>query len=818
MMSTRYPILDNRPIDQWKVAELKEELRRRKLTTRGLKDDLIKRLDEAIHNERAAANEEVDNGFDCDSTPEAKFKDAEMKLIDTETVINTRDHGENNTGKVDDDATVVDIDDTEMVKDTRDHAENKTGKVDDEAAVVDIDDTEMVKDSRDHGENETGKVDEDATVVGIDDSPTELGQVKGEVGDVLVMASTESVVVVGEQAVLEVSVENISTVSQSMVTQIATSGNESQNNETQMEIEDSNPLPKDAVLNVSNPNYQVSEVRPILGFQVLSESVSTDSVSINEKNELKDNLNADNVHLELEVVKPEMVQPSSSDVPPNGGDFHPMDYQEPCEIQGSVEETCDNNATIVDLNKKNDSADGESLEKLNLDRSSGDDSMEEDILENKQIDLNHNSNEVGDMIQLNEVLVVKEEGAADPTGADVSSDKKEIPAENKNSLAPPAEKRKLQVYMVVFLKNEWCSKALGLPLCARSTIKGIWDLVTERMQRRLVGWKKCFLSKCGSYLLHKEDAELVNEAAVGDNEPPKRQRRWGSESLKVPELQSSNLSPVATPKDVFQPTISKRNFTRSDSTLSGDEPKERVVPPSPKPPTSSLRIDRFLRPFTLKAVEELLGKTGNVCSFWMDHIKTHCYVTYSSMEEAIETRNAVYNLQWPPNGGRLLVAEFVDPQEVKIRAEAPQLPTPPVNTSPTVPPRQSPFQPQPSPRQQVLRQQLPPPPPLPLPPPPPLSEPPMARERLPLPPPPPLPEKMDPPIVTLDDLFRKTKATPRIYYLPLSDEQIAAKLAVRGKNTKQSAGVILYAGSDLPKIVQKDLGFWSTGFLYCNLG
>ena len=52
-----------------------------------------------------------------------------------------------------------------------------------------------------------------------------------------------------------------------------------------------------------------------------------------------------------------------------------------------------------------------------------------------------------------------------------------------------------------------------------------------------------------------------------------------------------------------------------------------AVPPSPKEPTNSLRIDRFLRPFTLKAVQELLGKTGNVTSFWMDHIKTHCYVS-----------------------------------------------------------------------------------------------------------------------------------------------------------------------------------------------
>ncbi|KAJ4914063.1 Uncharacterized protein Rs2_08684 [Raphanus sativus] len=135
-----------------------------------------------------------------------------------------------------------------------------------------------------------------------------------------------------------------------------------------------------------------------------------------------------------------------------------------------------------------------------------------------------------------------------------------------------------------------------------------------------------------------------------------------------------------------------------------------TVPPSPKEPTNSLRIDRFLRPFTLKAVQELLGKTGNVTSFWMDTIKTHCYVSYGSVEEAAATREAVYNLQWPPNGGRLLTAEFVGPEEVKAKLEAPQSQT------------QAPSQP----------------PPTALPPPPPLTKAPPVKERHVLPPPLPL--------------------------------------------------------------------------------
>ncbi|KAJ0843646.1 putative transcription regulator SAP family [Helianthus annuus] len=254
------------------------------------------------------------------------------------------------------------------------------------------------------------------------------------------------------------------------------------------------------------------------------------------------------------------------------------------------------------------------------------------------------------------------------------------------------------------------------------------------------------------------------EKAAENSETLKRQRKWNSENLEVPK-QPTNLSTSTTPKDAFQ-TVAKPAFSRSESTKSQDLPKERVVPSSSKAPTTSLRIDNFLRPFTLKAVQEFLGKTGTVVSFWMDQIKTHCYVTYASVEEAIETRNAVCNLQWPVNGGRLLMADFVDPQEVKNRVDPPP-PSPAAPATTTAAPLATVQPPQPSPR---LKQPLPPPPP------PPLSNPPPARNRAP----PPL-EKVNPPIVTLDDLFKKTRATPRIYYLPLSDEQVAAKLKAQGK-------------------------------------
>lgn len=68
---------------------------------------------------------------------------------------------------------------------------------------------------------------------------------------------------------------------------------------------------------------------------------------------------------------------------------------------------------------------------------------------------------------------------------------------------------------------------------------------------------------------------FTDQALGGNHEPQKRQRRWNSESLKVPEPQNSNITPT-TPKDNFQSGVPKRNFSRSDSTVSEDATKERV--------------------------------------------------------------------------------------------------------------------------------------------------------------------------------------------------------------------------------------------------
>eukprot|EP00250_Pteridium_aquilinum_P021585 c25166_g1_i1 orf=1070-3928(+) len=270
-------------------------------------------------------------------------------------------------------------------------------------------------------------------------------------------------------------------------------------------------------------------------------------------------------------------------------------------------------------------------------------------------------------------------------------------------------------------------------------------------------------------------------------EPAKRMRRWNSGNQLVVEtakpLTTDTVKEIVSPKvkidgfAVAPPKLTPKSSGPSrptppaaklDSEANGDK---RVVPASTRAPTASLKVERFVRPFTLKAVKDLLSEFGHCVDFWMDQIKTHCYVTYSKVDEAVAARNGLYDKQWPLSFGNLLVADFVESSEVKIRSDGTfEKMNAPLATTPRGFSNQPPaLGAQPSlgafhGQSNALA-----------------SAPPLKERQLTQ-----VPIKdPEPPIPTLDDLFRKTKAKPHIYYLPLTDEQVAEKLAASVKNKEQ---------------------------------
>ena len=160
------------------------------------------------------------------------------------------------------------------------------------------------------------------------------------------------------------------------------------------------------------------------------------------KKEITIKINNDNVKLEQDIVKPEMVEEPSSrnDVPVSYDESHSMDVGGLHEKKASVEENI-NNVSSPDLNKTNSSDDVGYSEKLNLDRSSGDDSMEEDLPETKQIDSKFNVDELKDKVEI-EKPIVKEESSTIAVGDSLSAGKDDTHQDIDISPAALTEKRK----------------------------------------------------------------------------------------------------------------------------------------------------------------------------------------------------------------------------------------------------------------------------------------------------------------------------------------------------------------------------------------
>ncbi|CAI5743583.1 unnamed protein product [Peronospora destructor] len=190
---------------------------------------------------------------------------------------------------------------------------------------------------------------------------------------------------------------------------------------------------------------------------------------------------------------------------------------------------------------------------------------------------------------------------------------------------------------------------------------------------------------------------------------------------KISETKETN-SPQPEDEDGGK-SVSPSDDAEADSKAEGDAAMNDEK-------TLTIRIDNFVRPFTLNAVKELVQEFGSFVEegFWMDAIKTHCFVTYCSSEIAEKARSALDGKVWPPENGRSLGVKLVNctAMEVAQHGEA------------NIPDR--------SKSKNSCGTQ--------------------SAQR---------------PKVTIDEFFQKTETKPVLYYLPLTDEQIKQKKERRGQ-------------------------------------
>lgn len=104
----------------------------------------------------------------------------------------------------------------------------------------------------------------------------------------------------------------------------------------------------------------------------------------------------------------------------------------------------------------------------------------------------------------------------------------------------------------------------------------------------------------------------------------------------------------------------------------------RKQPSPPKhPKTRVLFVRNLVRPFTLNQLKQLLLEFGETVDseFWIDKIKSKCFVTYATEEDAAKAREALHNLRWPLCNPKILHVDFSTPEEM-ARQKEPTSPRP----------------------------------------------------------------------------------------------------------------------------------------------
>ncbi|XP_063617877.1 uncharacterized protein LOC134790840 [Cydia splendana] len=102
---------------------------------------------------------------------------------------------------------------------------------------------------------------------------------------------------------------------------------------------------------------------------------------------------------------------------------------------------------------------------------------------------------------------------------------------------------------------------------------------------------------------------------------------------------------------------------------------DSIIARPPSPPRNKqsciLYITNLVRPFTLPQLKNLLQRTGRISEdgFWIDRIKSRCFVKYETEDQAVETRHALHGVTWPVSNPKTLQVDFSS-QEAFDKAKA----------------------------------------------------------------------------------------------------------------------------------------------------
>ncbi|XP_005090562.1 apoptotic chromatin condensation inducer in the nucleus [Aplysia californica] len=102
--------------------------------------------------------------------------------------------------------------------------------------------------------------------------------------------------------------------------------------------------------------------------------------------------------------------------------------------------------------------------------------------------------------------------------------------------------------------------------------------------------------------------------------------------------------------------------------------------PARNPVDRVIRIACLVRPFTVNQLKELLRRSGELDEeyFWINDIKSHCLAAYKTEEDAVKARSCLHGTKWPQSNPKILVVDYATLEDVEHRkAEDAGVPIPP---------------------------------------------------------------------------------------------------------------------------------------------
>ncbi|XP_067620325.1 apoptotic chromatin condensation inducer in the nucleus isoform X2 [Eurosta solidaginis] len=147
-------------------------------------------------------------------------------------------------------------------------------------------------------------------------------------------------------------------------------------------------------------------------------------------------------------------------------------------------------------------------------------------------------------------------------------------------------------------------------------------------------------------------AEVTSEREEGE-QTPSPEREMPRPTLITTEKKIITLSEKMT-RNQNQLYSAPRNVKKVNIKV------EKRSPSPHKKASNILYITNLVRPFTVMQLKGLLARTGKMVEdgFWIDRIKSKCYVQYETEDEAVETRHALHGVRWPVSNPKCLIVNF----------------------------------------------------------------------------------------------------------------------------------------------------------------